>query len=59
VAVDVLARHERRVGGHPVQDPQVTRLADLFQVCCVDEKSHNIVIFAYPKIHTKTSAAHS
>ncbi len=58
VAVDVLVRHKRRVGGHPVQDPQVTRLAYLLQIGCVYEKSHNIFNFVYPKIRTKMTAAH-
>ena len=40
VPADVLPGHQGRIGGHPVQDPQVSRLPDLGEVCCVDEEFH-------------------
>jgi len=40
--INVLPGHQGRVGGHPVQDPQIPRLPDLGKVGCVDEEFHEV-----------------
>jgi len=38
--INVLPGHQGRVGGYPVQYPQIPRLPDLGKVCSVDEEFH-------------------
>ena len=43
--INVLPGHQGRVGGYPVQDPQIPRLLDLGKVGCVDEEFHDRICF--------------
>jgi hypothetical protein len=43
--INVLPGHQGRVGGYPVQDPQIPRLPNLGKVCCVDEEFQSLCFF--------------